>query len=159
MLTSARSIEDSCEAFMGGAFVNYFNRFGNGNGRFTWRPRVRPGQKAENVGQFQVRNSQGGMVPLSAVTQIQNQSGPEYTMPLQPRYRAVQINGNAAPGYSSTDAMKALEEVFAQSMPPEMGFDYLGMSFQEKLAQKGVPIEVIFGISLLFVFLVLAAMI
>ena len=56
-------------------------------------------------------------------------------------YRCVQINGSAAPGYSSGQAMKALEEVFAQTMPAEMGYDYLGMSFQEKKASEGVLAE------------------
>src|SRR5262249_25205703 len=67
-------------------------------------------------------------------------------------------NGGAAPGYSTDQAMKALEETFAQTMPREMGFDYSGMSFQEKKAQEGVSSSVIFGFSLLFVFLVLAAL-
>ena len=66
--------------------------------------------------------------------------------------------GGAAPGYSSAQAMKALEEVFAQTMPREMGYDYMGMSFQEKKAQEGVSSSVIFGFSLLFVFLILAAL-
>jgi HAE1 family hydrophobic/amphiphilic exporter-1 len=149
-------VYQTLQAFMGGAFVNYFNRFGR-----QWQTYVQAEgdyrTKAENVGQFQVRNSAGQMVPLSAVTQIENASGPEYTMRYN-LYRSVQINGNAAPGYSSTDAMKALEEVFKQTMPQEMGFDYLGMSFQEQLAQKGVPAAAIFAISVLFVFLVLAAM-
>src|ERR1700756_3199318 len=73
-------------------------------------------------------------------------------------YRSAQIIGSAAPGYSSAQAMKALEETFAQTMPPEMGYDYLGISFQEKKAQEGVPPSVIFGLSLLFVFLILAAL-
>jgi HAE1 family hydrophobic/amphiphilic exporter-1 len=73
-------------------------------------------------------------------------------------YRAAQLNGGASPGYSSTQAMAALEEVFAQTMPREMGFDYSGMSFQEKKAQEGVSSSVIFGFSLLFVFLILAAL-
>jgi HAE1 family hydrophobic/amphiphilic exporter-1 len=149
-------VYQTLQAFMGGAFVNYFNRFGR-----QWQTYVQAEgdyrTKAENVGQFQVRNSAGQMVPLSAVTQIENASGPEYTMRYN-LYRSVQINGSAAPGYSSTDAMKALEEVFKQTMPQEMGFDYLGMSFQEQLAQKGVPAAAIFAISVLFVFLVLAAM-
>jgi HAE1 family hydrophobic/amphiphilic exporter-1 len=68
------------------------------------------------------------------------------------------LNGGAAPGYSSDQAMKALEEVFAQTMPHEMGFDYSGMSFQEKKAQEGISPAVIFGFSLLFVFLILAAL-
>jgi HAE1 family hydrophobic/amphiphilic exporter-1 len=73
-------------------------------------------------------------------------------------YRCAQINANPAPGHSSTEAMAALEETFAQSMPPEMGFDYLGMSFQEHQASHGVPASAIFGLSLLFVFLILAAL-
>jgi HAE1 family hydrophobic/amphiphilic exporter-1 len=73
-------------------------------------------------------------------------------------YRSAQINGSAGPGYSSAQANKALEEVFAQTMPPEMGYDYLGISFQEKKAEQGVPPTAIFGLSFLFVFLILAAL-
>jgi len=73
-------------------------------------------------------------------------------------YRGAQIVGSAAPGYSSAQAMKALEEVFAQTMPREMGYDYKDMSFQEKLAQQGVSPSVVFAFSLLFVFLILAAL-
>src|SRR5678815_960553 len=73
-------------------------------------------------------------------------------------YRSAQINGAAAPGYSSAQANKALEEVFAQTMPREMGFDYLGMAFQERKAQQGVSPSAIFGLSFLFVFLIFAAL-
>src|SRR5205807_8357589 len=83
--------------------------------------------------------------------------GPEFTMRYN-LYRSAQLNGSAAPGYSSAQAMKALEEVFAQTMPAEMGYDYMGMSFQEKKAQEGVSATLIFGFSLLFVFLILAAL-
>jgi HAE1 family hydrophobic/amphiphilic exporter-1 len=72
-------------------------------------------------------------------------------------YQGAQINASAKPGVSSAQAMKAMEEVFHETMPPEMGFDYLGMSFQEQKAQKGVSPMVIFGFSLLCVFLILAA--
>ncbi len=125
------------QTFMGGLFVNYFNRFGR-----QWQVYVEAeGEyrtKAENVGQFYVRNASGEMVPLSALTQIRSpRSGPEFTMRFN-EYRAAQLNGGAAPGYSTDQAMKALEEVFAQTMPREMGFDYSGMSFQEKKAQEGV---------------------
>src|SRR5437762_10428522 len=97
------------------------------------------------------------MVPLSALTRFESRLGPEFTMRYN-LYRSAQINGSAAPGYSSAQAMTALEEVFSETMPREMGFDYLGMSFQEKKAQEGVPAWVIFGFSLLFVFLILAAL-
>src|ERR1700694_2005665 len=144
------------QAFMGGLFINYFNRFGR-----QWQVYVEAEgdyrTKAENVGHFFVRNNKGGMVPLSALTRFEPRPGPEFTMRFN-EYRAAQINGAAAPGYSAGQAMAALEEVFAQTMPREMGYDYLGMSFQEKKAQQGVPPSVVFGFSLLFVFLILAAL-
>jgi hydrophobic/amphiphilic exporter-1 (mainly G- bacteria), HAE1 family len=144
------------QAFMGGLFVNYFNRFGR-----QWQVYVEAESayrtKSENVGQFYVRNASGEMVPLNALTKFEFRNGPEFTMRFN-EYRAAQLNGSAAPGFSTNQAMKALEEVFAQSMPPEMGFDYSGMSFQEKKAQQGVSPGVIFGFSLLFVFLILAAL-
>ena len=73
-------------------------------------------------------------------------------------YRSAQIIGGAAPGYSSAQAMKALEETFDQTMPREMGYDYMGMSYQEKKAQEGVPTVGDLRFSLLFVFLILAAL-
>ncbi len=144
------------QAFMGGLFINYFNRFGR-----QWQVYIEAEgdyrTRAENVGQFYVRNRNGEMVPLSTLTKFESRLGPEFTMRYN-LYRSAQINGSAAPGYSSAQAMTALEEVFAQTMPREMGYDYLGMSFQEKKAQEGVPTWVIFGFSLLFVFLILAAL-
>jgi HAE1 family hydrophobic/amphiphilic exporter-1 len=143
------------QAFMGGYFVNYFNRFGR-----QWQVYIQAeGEyrtRAEQLGQFYVRNTAGNTVPLSAVTSLDQRSGPEFTMRYN-LYRSAQLNVVAAPGFSSAQAMSALEEVFAATMPREMGFDYLGMSFQEKKALEGVPVSVIFGLSLLFVFLILAA--
>jgi len=144
------------QAFMGGLFINYFNRFGR-----QWQVYIEAEgdyrTRAENVGQFFVRNNKNEMVPLSALTRFEPRPGPEFTMRFN-EYRAAQINGAAAPGYSAGQAMAALEEVFDQTMPREMGYDYLGMSFQEKRAQQGVPPAVVFGFSLLFVFLILAAL-
>ncbi|MBM4284124.1 MAG: multidrug efflux RND transporter permease subunit [Deltaproteobacteria bacterium] len=143
------------QAFMGGYFVNYFNRFGR-----QWQVYVQAEGEfrtnAEQLGQFYVRNSKGDAVPLSALTSLEQRSGPEFTMRYN-LYRAVQINAVTAPGYSSSQGMKALEAVFQETMPAEMGYDYLGMSFQEKKAQEGVPAWVIFALSLTFVFLILAA--
>ena len=143
------------QCFMGGTFVNYFNRFGR-----QWQIYVQAeGQyrtNAKYLGQFHVRNGAGEMVPLSAVTRVQATSGPEFTMRYN-LYRAAQINASAAQGYSSAQAMEALEQVFAETMPSEMGYDYMGMSFQEKKAQEGVSPAVIFAFSLLCVFLILAA--
>ena len=149
-------VYQTLQAFMGGTFVNYFNRFGR-----QWQVYVQAeGEfrtKAENVGQFYVRNDRGNPVPLSSVTSIESRVGPEFTMRYN-LYRCAQINAMAKPGFSSAQAMKALEEVFAQTMPREMGYDYLGMSFQEKKAQEGISAWVIFGFSLLCVFLILAAL-
>ena len=107
------------QCFMGGAFVNYFNRFGR-----QWQIYVQAeGQyrtKAQNLGQFHVRNSAGEMVPLSAVTSMRSTAGPEFTMRYN-LYRSAQINASAAPGYSSAQAMEALEQVFAETMPTRDG--------------------------------------
>jgi HAE1 family hydrophobic/amphiphilic exporter-1 len=144
------------QAFMGGYFINYFNRFGR-----QWQvyieaegeDRARP----ENVGQFYVRNNKGENVPLSTLVNIKPRLGPEFMLRFN-EYRSAQLNGSAAPGYSADQATSALEDVFKQTMPREMGFDYSGMSFQEQKARQGVPPAVIFGLSLLFVFLILAAL-
>lgn len=144
------------QAFMGGYFINYFNRFGR-----QWQVYIEAeGEdraKAENVGQFYVRNNKGENVPLSTLTTVKPRVGPEFTLRFN-EYRSAQINGSAAPGYSADQATAALEEVFKQTMPPEMGFDYSGISFQEQKARQGVPPSVIFGLSLFFVFLILAAL-
>src|SRR5215813_3369656 len=141
---------------MGGAFVNFFNRFGR-----QWQVYVEAEGayrgRAENVGQFYVRNRNGEMVPLSALTKFESRTGPEFTMRYN-LYRSAQVIGSAAPGYSSAQALAALEGVFRDTMPPEMGYDYLGISFQEKKSQEGVSPAVIFGFSLLVVFLILAAL-
>lgn len=96
------------------------------------------------------------MVPLSTLVSIEAVDGPEFTMRYN-GYRSAQLVVTAAAGYSSGQVMNALEEVFKDTMPGEMGYDYIGMSFQEKVAAEGIPAGVIFGFSLLFVFLILAA--
>ena len=143
------------QSFLGSGFINYFNRFGR-----QWQVYVQAEgdyrTNIDNVGQFYVRNSKGEAVPLSALTSVRNVSGPEFTMRYN-LYRSAQINASAAPGFSSAQVMRALEEVFAETMPNEMGYEYMGMSFQEQKAQQGISPAVIFGFSLLCVFLILAA--
>jgi len=144
------------QAFMGGSFVNYFNEFGR-----TWQVYVEAEapyrSNAQDLGQFYVRNSRGDTVPLSALAKFESRFGPEFTMRYN-EYRSAQINGSAAPGYSSDQASAALEDVFKKVMPSEMGYDYMGMSYQEQQAREGVSASVIFTFSLLFVFLILAAL-
>jgi HAE1 family hydrophobic/amphiphilic exporter-1 len=149
-------VYETIQTFMGGAFINYFNRFGR-----DWQVYVQAEgtyrTDFDNLGKFFVRNTNNQMVPLSAVTRIERRTGPEFLMRYN-LYLCAQINATPAIGYTSDQAMNALEKVFAQTMPTDMGYDYLGMSFQEKQAQQGVPPAAIFGFSLLFVFLILAAL-
>jgi len=148
-------VYNTLQTFMGGYFVNYFNRFGR-----QWQVYLEAEAQyrthAENLLGFYVRNNQGQAVPLSAFTEIQHRTGPEFVMHYN-EYTCAQINGAAAPGYSDGQATKALEEVFAQTMPPGIGHDYFGMSFQEQQAAEGVSPVLIFGLSVLCVFLILAA--
>jgi hydrophobic/amphiphilic exporter-1 (mainly G- bacteria), HAE1 family len=150
-----QDVYQTLQCFMGGAFVNYFNSFGR-----QWQVYVEAEgdyrTKAAYLTEFYVRNKEGQTLPLSAITNVSDIAGPEFTMRYN-LYRSAQINASARPGVSSGQAMKALEEVFAQSMPQGMGFDYMGMSYQEQQAQKGVSPMAIFGFSLLCVFLILAA--
>jgi HAE1 family hydrophobic/amphiphilic exporter-1 len=150
------SVYQTLQAFMGSAFVNYFNQFGRvwqvyvqAEGDFRTRP--------DTVAQFYVRNANNQAVPLSSLVTMKPVNGPEFTIRFN-GYRAAQINGILAPGFTSRQGMQALQEVFAQTMPPDMGFDYSGMSFQEKVASEGVPPSAVFGLSLLVVFLLLAAL-
>jgi HAE1 family hydrophobic/amphiphilic exporter-1 len=149
-------VYQTLQTFMGGFFVNYFNRFGR-----TWQVYIESEgdyrTDAKNVGQFFVRNANGDAVPLDAISTIKNIAGPEFTLRYN-EYRSAQINGSAAPGYSSNQAMATLEDVFRQTMPNDMGYDYLGISYQEKKAQQGVSPTLVFGMSLIFVFLILAAL-
>lgn len=144
------------QAYMGGVFVNYFNDFGR-----QWQVYVEADapyrSNANDLGQFYVRNDQGQMVPLSSLASFRSQSGPEFTMRYD-EYRAAEIVGSAAPGYSSAQARSALVDVFNHTMPREMGYDWMGMSYQEEEAAHGISPSTIFGFSLLFVFLILAAL-
>jgi HAE1 family hydrophobic/amphiphilic exporter-1 len=140
---------------MGGNFVNYFNRFGR-----QWQVYIEAEAQyrasADDLRLFYVRNSAGQSVPLSAFTEIQRRSGPEFILHYN-EYPTAQINVPPSTAYSSSQVNQALEEVFAQTMPKQMGFDYFGMSFQEKKAAEGVSPSLIFTLSIICVFLILAA--
>jgi multidrug efflux pump len=142
-------------AFMGTLFVNYFNRFGR-----QWQVYIgAEGEyrtRADDVGQFYVRNKRGQMVPLSALVALETREGPEYTNRFN-EYRSAEITGGAAPGYSSGQAMIALEDVARQVLPPEMGYAWNALSYQQARAAQEVSPAAVFGLSLLVVFLILAA--
>jgi HAE1 family hydrophobic/amphiphilic exporter-1 len=149
------SVYQTLQTFMGGSLVNYFNRFGR-----QWQVYVQAESNyrtsADNLGKFYVTNSSGEMVPLSTLTGNVPRSGPEFVMKYN-QFQCIQINGSAAPGYSSAQAIAALQDVFKKTMPTQMGFDYLGMSYQEVKAAQGVSPAVVFGLSFFIVFLIMAA--
>jgi multidrug efflux pump len=142
------------QAFLGGVFVNQFNRFGR-----QWRVFLQAeGEdrlKPEDIGRFHVRNADGQMIPLSTVVNTRRIFGPEYTQRFN-LFRAAQVTGLPAPGFSSGQAMQALEEVAAQVLPPEMGYDWADLSYQERKASGRAA--GVFALSLGFVFLILAAL-
>src|SRR6266568_315284 len=151
---SVELLNESLQAFLGGIYVNQFNRFGR-----QWRlflqaeaaDRVAP----EDIGRFFVRNNDGNMLPLSTVVATRHILGPEYTQRFN-LFRSAQVTGQPAPGYSSGQAMAALEAVANEVLPREMGYDWADLSFQERRAagRSGA----VFALSLGFVFLVLAAL-
>src|SRR5258705_242463 len=147
-------VYQTLQAFLGGIYVNQFNRFGR-----QWRvfmqaeaeDRVTP----EDIGRFYVRNNDGNMLPLSTVVTTRRLFGPEYTQRFN-LFRAAQITGQPAAGYSSGQAMAALEDVAREVLPPEMGYDWADLSYQER--QSSGRSGAVFALSLGFVFLILAAL-
>ncbi len=146
------SIFATLQSYLSGLYVNDFVRFGRvykvflqAESKFTSKP--------EDIGQFYVRNNGGEMVPLSTLVKVSKMSGPNVVTRFN-LYNAAEIIGAAAPGYSSGQAMKAIEEVMA-TMPSETGYQWSGLTLQEKKSEGQAPI--IFGMAVLFVFLLLAA--
>ena len=141
-------------AAMGGAFVNDFNRFGR-----LYRVYVQADAsdrlKAADIGSVYVRSTTtGAMVPLSTLVSIEDVAGTELTTRFNLQ-RSVELQGAPAIGYTSGQALAALEQVFAESMPKEMGFSYSSLSYQEKQAPPAAPI---FILAIVCVFLLLAAL-
>lgn len=146
------SVFQTLQAYLSGLYVNDFVRFGKvykvflqAEPKFTSQP--------EDIGQLYVRNTSGGMVPLSTLVSVSQMSGPNFATRFN-LYLSAEIMGAPAPGYSSAQAMKAIEEVMAE-MPSEVGYEWSGLTLQEKKSEGQAP--VIFGMALIFVFLLLAA--
>lgn len=140
-------------AFMGGAYVNDFTRFGR---LYKTYIQAEPQYRVDKSGinDFFIKNSVGKMVPLSTVATIKPISGPDYTTRFN-LYRSVEVTGGPAEGYTSDDARQALKEVAAENLPDDMGYAWNAMSFQEEKASGSLAIILIF--SLMFVFLILSA--
>jgi multidrug efflux pump len=144
---------DTMQIYLGSLYANDFNKFGR-----TYSVRVQADAafraRSENVGQLQVRSSTGEMVPLSALMKVKPSFGPERAM----RYNgflSADINGGAAPGYSSGQAREAIERIAAETLPPGIGFEWTELTYQEILA--GNSAILVFPLAILLVFLVLAA--
>lgn len=147
-------VYQTLQAFLGGLYLNQFNRFGR-QWRVFLQAEGEERRSDEDIKNYFVRNNDGNMVPLSALVTTRRISGPEYTNRFN-LYRAAQVLGSAAPGYSSGQAMDALEEVAKTTLPAEMGYDWADLSYQEKQASGGALTS--FALSLVFVFLILAAL-
>jgi HAE1 family hydrophobic/amphiphilic exporter-1 len=147
-------IYGTLQAYLGGAYINDFTRFGR-----QWRVFMQADQgfrtSPEDIDKFYVRSTDGKMVPLSSFVTVRTIAGPEYIVRFN-LFRAVEIAGSQAPGYSSGQALDALEEVAKQTLPPTMGYSWNALSYQQK-ASQGSSIQIL-GLALLFVFLILAAL-
>jgi HAE1 family hydrophobic/amphiphilic exporter-1 len=147
-------VYQTMQAYLGGLFVNQFNRFGR-----QWRVFLQAEgsgrTNATDIAQFYVRNNDGSMVPLSTLQATRRIAGPQYTNRFNV-YRAAQVTGAAAPGYSSGQALDALEAVAKETLPREMSYDWSDLSYQERKLAGGTGS--IFALSLVFVFLILAAL-
>jgi HAE1 family hydrophobic/amphiphilic exporter-1 len=140
-------------AFLGGSYVNDFNRFGRLYKAYIQaEPEYRLSEDKVNL--FFVKNNAGQKVPLSAFVEISEIAGPDFTNRFN-LYRSVELTGGPAPGYTSAQALDALEEVAAKGLPDDMGYAWSNMSYQEKKA-AGTG-AVVFAFALVFVFLILAA--
>jgi len=150
---SLNDIYTTVGAFLGGSYVNDFNRFGRLYKAYIQaEPQYR--QNEDQINLFFVKNKENKSVPLAAFVDIKEIVGPDYTNRFN-LYRAIELSGGPAPGHTSVQALDALEEVAAEVLPGDMGFAWSNMSYQEKQASGTGAIVFVF--SLLFVFLILAA--
>ncbi len=141
------------QTFLGGYYVNDFNLYGR---TFRVQAQAEGAARAypEDVNRYYVRSAGGDMIPLSTVLKARTINGPEYFQRYN-IYRSASINGGAAPGYSSGQAAQAMEEL-AMRLPAGYAYEWTGSIYQER--KTGGQTGFIFALSLLFVFLVLAAL-
>ena len=141
------------QAYLGSAYVNDFNKFGR-----TWQVKVQADAKyrlkPEDIRQLEARSSTGEMIQLGTLIKVDKTLGPQ-TILRYNLYPAASITGSAAPGFSSGEALNLMEQMAAIKLPASMGFEWTGMSFQEK--KVGSEAVVIFALAIILVFLVLAA--
>ena len=147
-------VYDSLQTYLGGLYVNDFNRFGR-----TWKVLMQADDEyrdqATDINRFYVRSNQNEMVPLGTLVTLKQVTGPD-TIYRYNRYRAVEILGQAAPGHSSGEAAAAMEQVARKNLPAGYGFEWTGTVFQQKLAEGKEGYT--FGLAAALVFLLLAAL-
>jgi hydrophobe/amphiphile efflux-1 (HAE1) family protein len=141
------------QIYLGSLYVNDFNLFGR-TFRVTLQADKDARAAASDLSRLYVRNNTGGMVPLSTLGTLKPIVGPE-TVPHYNNYTSAKINGGAAPGYSSGQAVAAMERAAATALPRDFGFEWTGITFQELKA--GSIATVVFTLAIVFVFLILAA--
>lgn len=144
---------DTMSTYLGSVYVNDFNKFGR-----TYTVRVQADApfraRAEDIGALKVRSANGDMVPLSAIMSVKPSFGPERAMRYN-GYLTADINGGAAPGYSSGQAQEAVQRIAAETLPAGISFEWTELTYQEILA--GNSAVWVFPLAILLVFLVLAA--
>jgi HAE1 family hydrophobic/amphiphilic exporter-1 len=145
-------VTEALGTFLGANYVNDFNRFGR-QYKVYLQAQGEDRVNAENLNSIYVKNDKGDMVPVSTIVTVSKVSGPDFTNRLN-LFRAAEIGGAPADGYSSAQALKALEEVANETLPADMGYDYINLSYQEKHSPGG---GTVFLMALVFVFLILAA--
>jgi HAE1 family hydrophobic/amphiphilic exporter-1 len=146
-------VNSSISAMLGGTFVNNFNKFGRQYKTYV-QADAQYRMKQNDIDQFFIRDMKGNMVSLATLAKVTDTTGPQFTTRFN-LLRAAEISGVPAPGFSSAQALKALEEVANATLPSNIGYTWSNMSFQEKAAE-GKSAQV-FAMALLFVFLILAA--
>ena len=150
---SLPDVFNTLQVYLGSLYVNDFNLFGR-----TFRVTIQADKEARGdssaLTRLYVRNGTGGMVPLSTLGQLKPSVGPE-TVPHYDNYAAAKINGAAAPGFSSGQAVEAMQRAAEAALPRDFTYEWTGITFQELKA--GSAASLIFGLALLFVFLILAA--
>jgi len=147
------NIYSTLGAFLGGTYINDFNRFGRLYKAYVQaEPQYR--QNADQINLFFIKNNEGESVPLASFVTVKDIAGPDYTNRFN-LYRSVELTGGPAKGYTSVQALSALEEVANEYLPSDMSYAWSNMSYQEKIASGTAG--AVFLFAMVFVFLILAA--
>ena len=153
MQVNVNEIFNTLQSFLGSRYVNDFNAFGR-----TYRVYIQADEEFRanpaDIGKLYVRSEMGQMISLDTLVTLSPITGPQ-TLNHYNLFRSIELNGAAAPGYSSGEAMAAMERIARETLPNSMGFEWSGISLEEQ--ESGGQAPIIFGLGIIFVFLVLSA--